>query len=571
MKRLNIIALIAGLFMSSHLSEAQITFVQSDKFPSNVLVHLTNLASANLTDQDQRLPFILPEYFIYPDSPVSAEEASSLVAGLGLSGSLANYTGSVFVINPSSGNEYDGEVDFMVYEQLFNSLRVFVNLKVVGIGKGATFVTDYIAPVAGEVAGIVSIDGAVPKKKLTTARVPVYISGKKAPAIAKAYISGNSASLTEFSKTRMVYSNAHEPLLRVIVNKTKGQTLEQVFADAWESLLSRNYRGSNFGHTNYMGGLLGQYGEYELEPYPMFDRLGIRREICAKEIRPRSKQVVARYLWYEYIPEVAERAGEKVVPLVVLLHGHNNDPRTQAECSGFLEIAAKEGFIVAELEWQGKGEYNYMDDDGIEVTIREILRRYPQIDPSRIYAEGMSAGGFAATALGIRKPYLFAAVGAHSGGMFTDKVSLGFPFQDNEGLWQSVRFLRGKVTMPYFSIGGTADEGVPFYNQGHPNGELLAEAWKAYLEYGGFEIPETFDTQKYPIFGIPLQNRRRIESIKRHAMETGDIVRDGKPFVRIVAVENFGHSNFVPGAALMWEFFRHWSRDQKTFESVWTD
>ena len=557
--------------LASWNAAAQITFSQNPLFPSCVLLHYQAPAEPTYTQQNARLPFLLPMYFIYPDGPVNAEQATALVHEMGFDSELANYVGTILIINPTTGDDYDAVEDLKTYETVFNTRPVYVNLKVVGIGKGATFVNSSIAPIAAEVAGIVTIGGAAPKRVTEGATVPAYVAGKNAARVSKSFISRNKAVLVEEGKTRKVFANSEESLLRVVVNSAKDVGLKEIFADAWESLLSRNYRISNLGHTNYMGGRLGQYGEYELEPYPMFDRLGLRREICVKQITPRTKQVIANYLWYEYIPAQAENAADNTVPLLVLLHGHNNDPRTQAESSGFLQLAAEEGFILAELEWQGKGPYNYMDDDGIEVTIREILRRYPQIDPSRIYAEGMSAGGFAATALGIKKPYLFAAVGAHSGGLFDHNVSLGFPFQDSDGLWQAASFLRGNTAMPYFSIGGTADNGVPFLDTGHPNGILLFNAWKIYHYYNGFIVPEYPDTDKYPIFGIPLQNRRRVETNKQHAMEVGDVLIDGKPMLRIVAVENQGHGNFVPGARLMWEFFSHWSRDRKTFQPVWSD
>ena len=571
MNRLSAAMLSVAALLIPLGAAGQIQFHVSDRLPANVLVHELDMTTSSLTDSLARVPFLLPTYFIYPDGPVNAEEALYLMRELGLEGELSRYTGSILVFNPAGGSDYDAATDFEVYKTVFNTRRAFVNLKIVGIGKGASFVDAVLAPVANEVAGIVSIGGKAPRRGTVPARVPVYVAGKNAAAVAKGYVSSDQGVIKESTKTLKLYVNASEPLLRVVVNTARGQSLREQFTDAWERLLSQNYRSSNYGHTNYMGGLLGQYGEYELEPYPMFDRLGIRREICVRQLMP-SKQVRTNYLWYEYIPHAVETAAPGTVPLVVLLHGHNNDPRTQAEASGYLTLAADEGFMVAELEWQGKGDYNYMDDDGIEVTIRDILRRHPQVDPSRIYVEGMSAGGFAATALGIRKPYLFAAVGAHSGGMFTDKVNLGFPFQDNAGLKQEVQFLRGKITMPYFCISGTADEGVPFYNPAHPNGQLLVEAWKTYLYYGGFDVPDAVDADKYPVFGIPLSNRRRVETTKRHAMEIGDVLdAAGHPVMRLVAVENFGHANFVPGAREMWEFFRHWSRDPETSESVWDD
>ena len=387
--------------------------------------------------------------------------------------------------------------------------------------------------------------------------------------MAKEYIARNKALLTEKGKTLKVYENAAEPLLKVFVN-TGESSLEDVMADAWERLLSANYRCSNLNHTSYMGAKLGQYGDYELEPYLMFDRLGITRYKVVDTLftfngKPQT------YLWYEYVPEAVKNAPAGSVPLVVLLHGHNNDPRTQAETSGFPELAAREGFMVAELEWQGKADrYDYMGDNGIEAVVLKLLKKYPQLDPSRIYAEGLSAGGFTVTALGARKPYLFAAVGAHSGGIFADSFNLGFPFMEPASLKAAAKANRGKVQMPYFSITGTADDAVPFVKPDLPQGQMVSDAWRLYQELNGLDVSAPTDLGKYPVFGLPLENRRRIETGKGHAMEVGDILdAAGHPLIRVVAVENFGHWNFVPGAALMWDYFKHWSRNPETLESVY--
>ena len=340
-------------------------------------------------------------------------------------------------------------------------------------------------------------------------------------------------------------------------------------ADAWERLLSQNYRISNLGHTGYMGGTLGQYGDYELEPYLMWERLGTVRERVEKSLFSYNKHQDL-YLWYEYRPSAMKDAAPGSIPLVVLLHGHNNDPRTQAETSGFVELGAEEGFMVAELEWQGKPGYDYMGDHGIEAVIRELLKKYPQLDASRVYAEGLSAGGFSATALGVSKSHLFAAVGAHSGGIFNENHFLGFPFMDPEAINAQAAQKSGKVRMPYFSICGTADDAVPFLNPSLPNGNMIADSWRLYQKLNGLEVSGPSDLDKYPIFGLPLENRHRVETIKHHAMEVGDILDGcGLPVIRVVAVENFGHWNFVPGAREMWNYFKQWRRDPDTGKSVY--
>ena len=130
----------------------------------------------------------------------------------------------------------------------------------------------------------------------------------------------------------------------------------------------------------------------------------------------------------------------------------------------------------------------------------------------------------------------------------------------------------GRIRTPMFSICGTADDAVPFNNPALPNGNTITDSWRLYQLLNGLEVSGPTDLEKWPIFGLPLENRHRAETVKHHAMEIGDLLdSEGHPIIRIVAVENFGHWNFVPGAKEMWEFFKHWKRDQTTLEAVYVE
>lgn len=556
---------MAVLMLTVLSASARITFNPFPGLPENVHIYRADDADAGF---DGRFPYMLPTWFIFPDGPCTAAEAEALVEEMGLNDSLKDYVGMVLVIGPANGVSYDREKDFAAYEEIFNKIRVFVNLKVVGVGSGATFVHEAIAPASWEVADILCIGGKPARKVEGDATVPAYLAGKDAAKAAKAYISRDKALPVENGKTLKVYRNAEEPLLQVVVNTRPG-TLRETVADAWDRLLSQNYRCSNLRHTGYMGGTLGQYGNYELEPYLMWERLGMRRVKVEQSLFSYNKKQDL-YLWYEYLPSSLEAAPAGSMPLVILLHGHNNDPRTQAETSGFVELGAAEQFLVAELEWQGKPGYDYMGDHGIEAVVRHLLAKYPQLDPSRVYAEGLSAGGFSATALGVTKSHLFAAVGAHSGGVFSEGLNLGFPFMNPDALKAEAAQKTGKVIMPYFSITGTSDDAVPFNDPALPNGRMITDAWRLYQRLNGLIVSGPTDLERYPVFGLPLENERRIETTKGHAMHIGDLSDpEGRPLIRIVAVEDFGHWNFVPGARQMWDFFKLWSRDPETGASIY--
>ena len=411
------------------------------------------MGMGDLTLETGHLNGFTPFYLVYPDKKVDESQAMDLIKELGIDQQLKQFGISFGVVNPV-GDTYNNDVDLKAFQTMVDSLHTFANLKIIGIGNGATFVNQVIANNAGEVAGIVSINGKAGKAVANAAPVPAFIVGKNAANIAKAYIATNKAKLTAKEKQMQIYTNADEPLLRVVVSNTTTQTLGEMFKDAWETLLNKNYRFNNYRHTWYEGQKHGQYGTYELEPFLNLDELKVKRNIVVNEDRFGQTKT----LWYEYIPEGVMSAEKGSVPLVLLLHGNNNDPRTQADTSGWIQLAAKEKIFVAELEWQGKPGYAAMGHDGIETTVMQLVQKYPQIDPSRIYTEGLSAGAMTSSALGVKKSHLFAAIGAMSGGLFPGGGVFGGDAIYNEAVQK-----RGFVETAYVGVFGTDDAVIRGY------------------------------------------------------------------------------------------------------------
>lgn len=541
--------LIAGLLTISLLASAQ-----PGRMPQPENVILTQRASFTIsyggpTRAQGRSYNFTPTFFIFPDGKLDQAEAEALMASLDIQQLLDDNYGMALVVNPT-GEKYDAAVDFAVFEQLFNLFRGPGNLKVVGFGAGATFVNQVIAPKAGgQIAGILSVGGK-PGKSVDEAGVPAYLAGKGAAKAAKPY---------------QKVLRPGEPLLQVVVNPDAKVSLKDIFADAWKQVLGRNYRFNNYKHTHYEGAKLGEYGSYELEPYLDFEALGIKRNIVEQ---PTGKDT--QWLWYEYWPEeLLDGAPEKSVPVMVLLHGNTNDPRTQAETSGFIQVAAQDRFFVVEMEWQGSPNYQAMGHDGIESVLYQLFAKYPQLDPSRVYAEGLSAGSITATALGIKKSHVFAAVGGHSGGIFSGPFK-GYTSFDL--LWAEATQKRGAVEMPYCSVLGTADNVVPYIKPDNWKNNNYLNAWNAYEQMNGMEVMSTIDFGVDPVFGQRLQDRETIITNKGDGItiETGQLYKGSVPMIKIVAVIDYGHWNFQPTARIMWDFFKHYSRDLNTRKLVYT-
>ncbi len=529
-------------------------FAQPGRMPQQVI--LTARATSTIqyggpTRAEGRSYNFTPMFFIYPDGKLDEAGAEALLQELDIQPLLDSEYGTAMVINPV-GDKYAADADFEAFVNLFNASRGPGNLKVVGIGQGATFVNQVIAPKAGgQIAGILSVGGK-PGKAVDAAGVPAYIAGKGAAKVAKPYQAA-------------VAAHAAEPLLKVVVNPAEKASLKDVFADAWKQVLGRNYRYNNYNHTHYEGAKFGEYGSYELEPYLDCESLGIKRMIVEQPVgqAPRGQEA-PKQLWYEYWPEeLLSGAPEHSVPVMVLLHGNQNDPRTQAETSGFIHVAAEDRFFVVEMEWQGTPNYAAMGHDGIESVLFQLFAKYPQLDPSRVYAEGLSAGSIPATALGIKKSHVFTAVGGHSGGIF------GGPFKTYstyDVLWAEATQKRGAVEVPYCSVFGTKDNVVPYIKPDNWKDNNYLNAWNAYEQMNGMEVVREMDFSIDPVFAQKLQDRETIVTNKGDGIvvETGVLYKGDIPLIKMVAVMDYGHWNFQPTARIMWDFFSHYRRDPET-------
>ncbi len=498
-----------------------------------------------------------PAFYIFADQKLNEQTALSLANELNIIEIAKTYGGRINVVNPV-GDKWQAS-DLQAVQEVLNRGGGATNLKIVGIGSGATFVNQYLAAtdLTGAIAGIVSINGA--PGKICKLPVPAYIGGKNAVKAAKPYQTASDVAPAD-------------PLQQVVVNPDAKASVAALFADAWDKVLSANYRYNNLYRTFYMSrGIENPEGikTFELVSIPMFDKLGIQRNVVEYPVVDTNAagnvENPNKYLWYEYLPKQVREAAPGTVPLVVILHGHGNDPRTQSETSGFVELAAEEGFMVVEMEWQGSNGYTAMGLDGIEAVISVLREKYPQIDGSRIYCEGLSAGAMTSNMLGVRKSHLFAAVAGHSGGIFSGN-GLGYYGYGSEPLMNEAIQKRGYVEVGFCNVVGTHDDVIRFFTPDNWRGNPYLNVWQIYQTINGMEVTKDLDFRIDKTFGLQLQDRQQIHTGKSEdiTMEFGQLYKNGKPMIRLIVINNYGHWNFKPAARLMWDFFRHFSRDTQT-------
>ncbi|SAK99848.1 PHB depolymerase family esterase [Caballeronia pedi] len=129
-----------------------------------------------------------------------------------------------------------------------------------------------------------------------------------------------------------------------------------------------------------------------------------------------------------YIPSVRHR---QPLPMIVMLHGAQQDPDDLAAGTEMNEAAEACGFIVAYPEqsestnllrcWHWFRASDQARESGetamIAALTREVVAAY-NVDCTRIYVAGMSAGYAMAVNLAVTHPDLYAAAAVHSGVSF---------------------------------------------------------------------------------------------------------------------------------------------------------
>jgi polyhydroxybutyrate depolymerase len=151
----------------------------------------------------------------------------------------------------------------------------------------------------------------------------------------------------------------------------------------------------------------------------------------------------------------------KPAPLVISIHGYAEWPAHQMQISRWNELADREGFLVVypcgtgfPLHWRtheapGSDSDPILDVRFISDLIDKLERTY-NIDPARIYANGLSNGGGMSFVLSADLSERIAAIGMVSGAYFYS--------------WEAYHPSR---PVPAVIFHGTADQVVPF--QGGPS------------------------------------------------------------------------------------------------------
>lgn len=156
-----------------------------------------------------------------------------------------------------------------------------------------------------------------------------------------------------------------------------------------------------------------------------------------------------------YVPE--NYTGEEAVPLVLNFHGYTSNAKDQMEYGDFRTQAEEEGFIIVHPQGsllEGETHFNVggwtlestVDDVGFTARLLDKLEEEYNIDAKRIYATGMSNGGYMSFLLACQLSERIAAIASVTGSMTP----------------QTFNFCNPTHPMPIMQIHGTQDAVVPY-------------------------------------------------------------------------------------------------------------
>ena len=186
-----------------------------------------------------------------------------------------------------------------------------------------------------------------------------------------------------------------------------------------------------------------------------------------------------------YIPELYD--GSSDVPLVLNFHGFGSNANEQMFYGDFRDIADTEGFLLVHPEgttfignqfWNVgfPGISSTIDDVGFTEALIDELATLYAIDLDRVYATGMSNGGFMSFLLACQLSEKIAAVASVTGSVTQDT------FDD----------CNAQHPIPVLQIHGT-DDGVVLYN-GNNLSIPIADVISYWVDYNNCETTPTTTT-----------------------------------------------------------------------------
>jgi hypothetical protein len=250
-----------------------------------------------------------------------------------------------------------------------------------------------------------------------------------------------------------------------------------------------------------------------------------------------------------------------------VLHGAGDDPRALVEHCGWLDLAAKENFIMIAPDHQNISdrEPNASSQAGaakkkmdqIDLLVSYALKKYPNIDPARIYATGYSWGGKATTLMGVFFAERFAAI-----------APMGFLLVPNDNAndyAEAVDRVKDKLDLPAFVLMDGYD-GLHVRRFGLISELIFDQGINLLAAINGLPAvnPAALEYEKHPFWGFEIKDRSTVRLQDTHAQLGSWANKANVPLMRFANVEGLNHALYQGYASLAWDYMKQFTRDPAT-------
>lgn len=512
---------------------------------------------------------------VTPNVPLGAAPAGGLfsfgpVGGFGAA-DMQNYYALQTAMLSQGGTATTA--DGMFYTSDAEYFGGYGYIYVIGIDDGATFLNNYIVDTfdfASRIAGLLLINGTMePIRKIATF-IPTYLVNPQAKTLDK-YKDVNGVDFYVTNAKVETWYNSAFPLRRVSVAKEEKSYAEYI-KDAYYDMFIKAMRIPVVKIGMYTAGTPYNGYSFDQAPYSLCVRNAVINGRTADGINLFEHQEdrfaymaedLGEYIetWYEYLPdEVLDgTAPDHTIPLILCNHGMQDDPRLFVDENGFLELAGKEriALVAPEHQYVGtaapttegnpKGEY-------LAALVRYMLDTYPALDPSHVYVSGYSMGGAATFIVGAAHPELFAA-------MVPMAMYMGSMEESEKAVFET-------LDIP-FLLSTSSYDVAWFYDSTNDRitdntiGSL--DLYMRANELGSFS-PADADFEAYPYIGFACDEMSVKVLNGEYINRTWMFNKDDVPMVGITITEGLVHALYPEYAKLMWNFAKHYSRNQETLE-----
>ena len=463
-----------------------------------------------------------------------------------------------------------------------------------GVGQGATFMNNFVAPareeLIGRVAGYFTYGGEMREDVRVSTYVPAYLVNPCGTAVRKLRQANGCNAYAVTDGVECFYRQ--ETPLRAVRTATDadgdaGKWMVRAYREMFMFLqrtanLSTPYPEPSVANP-YQGYVRApKFPRYALSARnPIFNDRTVIGDLQVRfvhdaetfaDVKVTVNQADGMYknfmtdaddyldAWYEVLPQsvVNNTAPEHSVPLLLANHGGGDDLLMFLDETGILLTAGQQQFAIA------AGMHSGLTFVGGELVgeilsrlVLYMLKKYPALDPERVYVTGYSMGGAASYACLAAHPELYAAA-----------VPMAMPlFGVPEGA--AAKF--EKLEMPLLLCTSTYDFAAwdPANNHLNDGAQLL---YRTYQGFNGMTVPETFDFGKYPFVGQPTDSMK-ITTVGGEWRNFEWLLKGAKgfPLMGLNVTEYLVHSLWPGYGDLAWDFFRHYRRDAKSGEIIYCE